>query len=342
MRIFVTGGTGLLGNNLVRALRAQGHEVTALVRSKKKADALLAGTGAEIVVGDMRDPSGFADALEGVDAVAHTAAYFREYYAPGDHASALEDINIKGTLALLAAADAHGVRRFLQTSSSGTVGQAANGESNEDTPASEEQLANLYFKSKVDGDRRIGAFVPKSDMTIATVLPGWMFGPGDAGPTGAGKLILDCLAGKLPGVPPGGTTVVDARDVAAAMVKLLERDVPGERFIVAGRYHTLREILDAATEAGGMKRIAFSLPPWLALGIGHMTEVWARITNGTPMVPIEGVRMLLQNFRASSAKAERELGVTFRPLAETIGDVVAWYGAHAEVMAPPAASAVTA
>ena len=51
MRVFVTGGTGLLGNNLVRALRAQGHAVRSLVRSKKKADALLSGTGAEIVVG---------------------------------------------------------------------------------------------------------------------------------------------------------------------------------------------------------------------------------------------------------------------------------------------------
>ena len=148
MRVFVTGGTGLLGNNLVRALRADGHDVRALVRSRRKADAMLAGTGAEIVVGDMRDVPGFADALVGVDAVAHTAAYFREYYAPGDHASSLEDINIKGTLALLAAADERGVRRFLQTSSSGTVGQAADGTSNEDTPASESQLANGYFRSK--------------------------------------------------------------------------------------------------------------------------------------------------------------------------------------------------
>jgi dihydroflavonol-4-reductase len=98
MQVFVTGGTGLLGNNLVRALRARGHEVKALVRSKKKADTLLAGTGAEIVVGDMREVSGFASALGGVDAVAHTAAYFREYYTPGDHGSSLEDINIKGTL----------------------------------------------------------------------------------------------------------------------------------------------------------------------------------------------------------------------------------------------------
>jgi dihydroflavonol-4-reductase len=335
MQVFVTGGTGLLGNNLVRALRASGHEVKALVRSKKKADALLGGTGAEIVAGDMREVSGFADALVGVDAVAHTAAYFREYFTPGDHASSLEDINVKGTLALLAAADERGVRRFVQTSSSGTVGQPADGsEANEETPASAAKLENLYFRSKADGDRRIGAFVPKGKMTIATVLPGWMFGPGDAGPTGAGKLIMDAVAGKLPGVPPGGATIVDARDVASAMVTMLERNVHGERFVVAGRYHTIREVLDAAMESAGKKRIGLSLPPWLALGMGHVTEAWARLTNGTPMVPLEGVRTLLLDFRPSSAKAERELGVTFRPIAETIRDVVTWYAAHTDVMKP--------
>ena len=75
--------------------------------------------------------------------------------------------------------------------------------------------------------------------------------------------------------------------------------------------------------------------------MGHVSEAWARFTHGTPMVPLAGVRMLLQEFRPSSAKAARELGVTFRPLAETIGDVVAWYGAHAAVMGKAAPGAAT-
>lgn len=67
---------------------------------------------------------------------------------------------------------------------------------------------------------------------------------------------------------------------------------------------------------------------WLALTLGHVTEAWARMTKGAPMVPLEGVRMLLLGFRPSSAKAERALGVTFRPIEDTMRDVVAWYAAH--------------
>ena len=94
MKTFVTGATGLLGNNLVRALRAEGHSVRALVRSKEKAQRQLEGTGTELVVGDMENVPGFASALGGVDAVFHTAAYFREYYGAGDHWPKLEAINV--------------------------------------------------------------------------------------------------------------------------------------------------------------------------------------------------------------------------------------------------------
>ncbi|MGH8572166.1 MAG: NmrA family NAD(P)-binding protein, partial [Gammaproteobacteria bacterium] len=55
MKAFVTGATGLLGNNLVRALRAEGHAVRALVRSETKAQRLLGDTGAELVRGDMEN-----------------------------------------------------------------------------------------------------------------------------------------------------------------------------------------------------------------------------------------------------------------------------------------------
>src|SRR5690349_13781331 len=83
---FVTGATGLLGGNLVRALRARGHQVRALVRSQDKARELLGepGPGLELVAGDLADVPGFARALVGCDLVFHTAAYFREYGA-GDH-----------------------------------------------------------------------------------------------------------------------------------------------------------------------------------------------------------------------------------------------------------------
>ena len=83
MRAFVTGSTGLLGNNLVRILHQAGHEVWALARSKEKAQQTLGDMAARIVVGDIRKVAEFAPCLKGIDVLFHTAAYFREYYTPG-------------------------------------------------------------------------------------------------------------------------------------------------------------------------------------------------------------------------------------------------------------------
>ena len=83
--ILVTGSTGILDHNLVRELLEGGWEVRALVRSKQKASKLFGNLALEVVEGDMENVAGFAHALEGVDAVFHTAAYFREYYSAGDH-----------------------------------------------------------------------------------------------------------------------------------------------------------------------------------------------------------------------------------------------------------------
>src|SRR5262249_61740735 len=90
------------------------------------------------------------------------------------------------------------------------------------------------------------------DMRTMMILPGWMFGPYDAAPTGSGKLVLDFLAGKLPGIIDGGTCIVDARDVAQAMINMVDRGERGVRYIVAGRYYSLEEVLKTLEAVSGV------------------------------------------------------------------------------------------
>jgi dihydroflavonol-4-reductase len=153
MKVFVTGSTSLLGNNLVRALEAAGHSVVGLVRSEEKGRRLLSDTRAVLVKGDMRDVPAFAPAFEGCEVVFHTAAYFREYYQPGDHEESLETINVPATLRLMQEADRRGVRRFVHVSAAGTIGTNPDGSpGDEETPPSTLPSTNLYLWSKLRGD----------------------------------------------------------------------------------------------------------------------------------------------------------------------------------------------
>jgi dihydroflavonol-4-reductase len=92
-------------------------------------------------------------------------------------------------------------------------------------------------------EEAIQDFLKTHSLPVALILPGWMFGPYDAAPTDSGRLVLDFLAGKLPGIIEGGSTVVDARDVAQAMVAAVERGQSGRRYIVAGEFQSIENIV---------------------------------------------------------------------------------------------------
>ena len=155
---FVTGSTGLLGNNLVRALVQRGVHVKALARSRDKAARQFAGLPVEIVEGDMTDVGRFASQLGGCDALFHTAAYFRDSYKGGKHWDRLYSVNVDGTARLLRTAYAAGIRKAVHTSSvavlSGPSGRLIN-----ETMERREADADDYYRSKILADRQVQGFL---------------------------------------------------------------------------------------------------------------------------------------------------------------------------------------
>ncbi|MFN2425956.1 MAG: NAD-dependent epimerase/dehydratase family protein [Candidatus Binatia bacterium] len=344
MKAFVTGATGLLGNNLVRALEADGHDVVALARDKGKAARVLHGTSARLVIGDMRRVPDFAEEIAGCDAVFHTAAYFREAFEPGSDDAVLEEINIGGTLSLLDAADRAALPCFVHVSSGGTIGRKSDGSpGDETTPPMPMQTENPYFRSKIKGDAAIAAWVSRSGISIVEMMPGWIWGPWDAAPTAAGKIVGEFTDGKIPANIGGGTCVVDARDVAGAMIAAASRAVlrrreggmsrPGaaahiEKYIVGGHFCTMREIMQHLEAVTGAKAPRFDIPMPVLLAYAYACEAWGALTGGAPLVTPLAVRTMHACIALDSSKAERELGVTFRNLGETFRDSAEWQRQH--------------
>jgi dihydroflavonol-4-reductase len=143
-----------------------------------------------------------------------------------------------------------------------------------------------------------------------------------------GLLVLDLLASKLPGVIDGGASLADARDVAKAMITAADRGVRGERYIVTGTLATMQDIALELEALSGVKAPKMKLPAWFALSIAWVLETWAGLTGGVNPMPLAGIQTLLEKVNLSAAKAERELGATFRPLSETLKDTVSWYQAQ--------------
>ena len=120
-----------------------------------------------------------------------------------------------------------------------------------------------------------------ADFDATFVLPGFMFGPGDAGPTASGQLVLDFARRKLPGLVPGSFAVVDARDVAAFSVAVAERGRRGEKYLCAGRHMTMFEVAAGLERATGTKAPRWRIPIPLLFVIATGYEAYARITGQT-------------------------------------------------------------
>lgn len=182
---FVTGATGLLGNNLVRLLVSRGS------------------------------PGQSAGPLTGKSDPAVSRVTRRDRHGRYGRKK-LHTTNVRGTTELLHYAYAAGVRRVVHTSSVAVLRGAPSRLTNETMLRTAED-ADDYYLSKILTDRAVSAFLERHpDLWACFVLPGWMIGPGDMGPTSSGQIILDFVHRQMPGIPPATFSVVDARDVAEA------------------------------------------------------------------------------------------------------------------------------
>ncbi|WP_433133752.1 NAD-dependent epimerase/dehydratase family protein [Micromonospora sp. CA-240977] len=336
-RTLVTGATGMLGSAVVAHLLAAGGEVLALARDAGRArDLLPAHPRLSIVTGDVTAVDSYRRHLPGLAAVIHTAAYFREYYQPGHDPDLLHRTNVTAVEDLIDASAAAGVPVVVHTSSTAVLGRRS-GQSlaDEDTPADADWESNGYRASKVRAEQAVARACARTGLRVPLVLPGWMWGPGDAGPTSAGRLFLAVARSELRAVPRVGNHLVDARDVAAACVQAAIDGQSLRRYVVAGSWYPLPEIcarIAAATEAPTPR----SVPAPVAMTFATLLEFSARLRRRPPIATRAGVRVLVEGNRArySSQRAVRELGVSFRPLADTLADEAAWYRAHG-LLPPP-------
>ena len=321
---FVTGATGLLGSNLVHQLVETGWAVRALVRSPDKAKIQLAGLPIDIIEGDMSQVDDFANRLVGVDVLFHTAAYFRDSYKGGSHWTQLHRINVEGTRALVQAAMQAKVGKMVHVSSTATVLPLPGVPGCEEDRRSAADADDDYFRSKVLADLEIEKVLESTPGFWATfVLPGFMQGPRDLGPTSAGQMLLDFANRKLPAVLDIRMSFVDARDVAHAVIRAAEFGQRGRRYLVAGSTMHLQDVyrvMERVTEVAAPKH---RMPNWLLLGYAALSEAWARITKRPVLLSWAGARSILAEAKRSSfdsSRAVRELGVEFRPLEESLRD----------------------
>jgi len=315
--VLVTGGSGVVGGAVVRALVAAGHDVRALCRSDAASNT-VAALGAVPVVGDVLDRAALTSAMQGCDVVFHVA---------GVNAMCLADpqpiytANVDGTRTVLRAAEQARVRRVVHTSSAIVLGEEA-GTVGSESSAHRGSFHSHYERSKYEAEQI--ALSGEWAVEVVAVNPSSVQGPGRA--TGTGKLILDVIRGRLPFLVNVPISIVDIDDCARGHLLAAERGVPGERYVLNGFTLPAPDAMAMVGEIVGRPPRVRYLPKPLLRAIGPLLD----LVNRVKQLPFCGemITVMTQGHVYDGSRSTRELGLEYRPAAETLRRTIDWFRAE--------------
>ncbi len=257
MKVLITGANGFLGSHVAERLSAHdGVELRLMLRRSSLLD-FLDGLGYERVDGDLRDDASLTDAARGVDTVIHLAGLVSALTEARYH-----EVNARGTEALVGAAKAAGVQRFVYVSSLAALGPSRDGVTLPATP----NPVSGYGRSKLAGEH--AALAEKDAMSVVVVRPPAVYGERDR------ALLPFYRIAKLGFVPVYGDglrrlSFIHAHDVADAIIAAALADgLSGAVYTVCdGRTHTWRSLVEAYGKAAGRRLRILPVPtPLFALG----------------------------------------------------------------------------
>lgn len=319
--VCVVGGTGFLGWQVVQRLLARGAAVRVFALPPPADHPLLNHPEIRFTPGDIRDANATAAAVAGCRVVFQTAG---PVSVGGSKVAAELDPHVAGTRPLLDCLPAG--CRLVHTSSLVAVGGTRTGTPlSEDAPFPNERLKVAYVHAKREAEQLALA----SEKDVVVTNPGYLIGPEDYGGSVMGRFCTRFWRGRIPFAPPGGLNLVDVRDAAEGHVLAAERGNAGKRYLLGGENLPMRAFLKALAAVAGLRpRWLPACPWWLFSVFGAGAELRQRLTGREAFPSFEHVRLNRFYWYGTSARAERELGYSTRPVAESLRDTFEWHTAR--------------
>ena len=321
MRTLVTGATGFTGGHLARALRRQGRDVRAIVRTEDARSAALAAAGIEVCHGDLRDAASLRRALGGIDIVYNIGANYRQASAGRDDYYA---VNAAAVATLVELAAATGVRRVVHCSTVGVHGDVEHPPANEDAPL---RPGDEYQRSKLEGERLGREAAARHDVELVIARPSGIYGPGD-------RRLLKLFRG----VSRRTFVTLGAGDIFYHLTyvdDLVEgfrlcgevSGAAGRTYILAGGDVTpLNELVRRIAAAAGVRPPSLRAPVWPFWVAGALCEAVCVPLRIEPPIYRRRVDFFTKSRAFDIARARRELGYSPQVgLDEGIRLTLAWY-----------------
>jgi nucleoside-diphosphate-sugar epimerase len=310
--ILVTGGAGLVGRELILQLLAQNKDVAAIYHTTPLLD--FPFPGVRSVECDLLDVEALQEAMQGITQVYHCAA--KVSFNPR-HKQELFKINVEGTANLVNAALDAGVYKLVHVSSVSALGRIRDGQMvTEEMVWSEETSNSIYGQSKYLGELEVWRGMGEG-LEAVIVNPTLVLGPGNwnSGSSAVFKKVYD----EFPWYSDGVSGFVDVRDVAKAMIQLMDSNVTDQKFILNGCNKSFHEIFNLIAREFGKKPPHKKVTPFLASLVWRMEALKSRFSGHDTILTRETANTALAKVNFDNSKLMKFLpGFEYRPIEETI------------------------
>jgi nucleoside-diphosphate-sugar epimerase len=265
-RCLISGASGFIGGRLAERLAQEGHAVRCLVRASSDTSR-LEELDVEIVLGDLRSAPSLARAAEGCDHVFHCGALVSDWATTEE----IVATNVEGTRNLLEASVDASVRRFVHFSTTDVYGHPDRAV---DETYTATQFRNWYSQTKLDAEAEVQRIGGAGTLEIVILRPATVYGPGSVDVVGE---IARAIQGRHMLLIDHGRAVAGLCYVEnlidAAVLAARHRAAPGHAFNLSdGLGVTWREFTDGLAEGLDCPRVRWSLPYWMANGVGFLLE----------------------------------------------------------------------
>jgi dihydroflavonol-4-reductase len=317
--IAVTGASGLLGGNLVRALLAKGERVRVLVHQDQRA---VSGLDVAIARADLDDPASLERAFEGVEVVHHLAGLIT---LRTDTWQEVRRVNVMGTRHVVDACLRCGVKRLVYYGSvHSRQPEPFDRPLDEDRPLITDPSLPPYDRSKALAELEVRQGIERG-LDAVILLPSAILGPYDFSPSYIGEALQLMQRGGLPVLTTGGYNWVDARDVSAGAIRAAEVASAGSCYILSGHWLSIHEVAVRTAQISGTRPPRWVVPLRLAGLALPVMEKLATLRGSQPLYTSAMLSALHSNRLISYARARRDLGYFPRPFIETLTDTLAWF-----------------
>jgi dihydroflavonol-4-reductase len=315
----VTGASGHLGVNLVRALIAHGRDVRIITHNSTLG---LEDLKVERRSGDINDPDSLAGAFEGADVVYHLAAYISLLMSDRERCTA---VNVEGTRNVIEACRRNNVRRLVHFSTVHALcNEPLDTPVDENRPLVESRRSAPYDLSKAAGERLVRQAAGEG-VNAVIINPTGVIGPYDYKPSHFGQALIMMAEGSIPVLLEGGFDWVDARDVAEGAIKAEQAAPPGANYLLCGAWLSLKEVAAIVARIMGRKPPSLVCPFTVARASAPIVTAVSRWTGVRPIFTSVSLKALASNHNISHARATRELGYEPRPVSQTLADTIRWF-----------------